>query len=96
MAATRSVRVRVPSLARSSSLDEACYLDFESPWLGPAWEVMLLLLVFFLGGIDEDNGLIPGRVANLCRGPFLLAAKMGRAAVKSRLTKLSPLPEFKN
>ncbi|CAL9011400.1 unnamed protein product [Prunus brigantina] len=35
---------------------------------------MLLLLVFFLGGIDEDNGLIPSRVANLCRGFFPPAA----------------------
>ncbi|CAL9011986.1 unnamed protein product [Prunus brigantina] len=40
----------------------------------PSWEAMVLLLVFFLGGIGEDSSLIPSKVSNICRGFFIPAA----------------------
>ena len=49
-----------------------------------------LALSFFLGGIDEDNGLIPSRVANLCGGLFLSAAANGLGCRKREITEIAP------
>ncbi|CAL2260760.1 unnamed protein product [Prunus armeniaca] len=41
-------------------------LNAESMWSGSSWEAIVLLMVFLLGGIDENNDLIPNIVAYLC------------------------------
>ncbi|CAL2237144.1 unnamed protein product [Prunus armeniaca] len=97
MAATRSRRVKAPSLARCSSLDEAFCLDSESPWAGPSWEAMVLLLVFLHGGMSEDSGLIPNRVVNLCRGFFLPEAINGLGCRKEQMNEVIPsVSKFKD
>ncbi|CAL9028623.1 unnamed protein product [Prunus brigantina] len=55
----RLVRVKAPSLACSCPLEEAFCLDSESPWSGPSWEAMVLLLVFFLRGISKMAACSP-------------------------------------
>ncbi|KAI5338846.1 hypothetical protein L3X38_018118 [Prunus dulcis] len=49
-----------------------------------------LALFFFLGGIGEDNGLIPSRVTILCRDFFLPVATNGLGCHKGQMDEIAP------
>ncbi|CAL8994915.1 unnamed protein product [Prunus brigantina] len=82
----RSVRVKAPSSACSCPLEEAFCLDSESPWSDPSWEAMVLLLVFFLGGISKMAACSPAESPiYLLLSPILMNFFLQEAWVRNPL-----------